>query len=83
MKAKVITTGANHAETQNLKGWCLNSTDAVLRLRKKIVTGDIIALVNCAVAGAAIQVLPEALASEEGTYVELVSGTLTEGYLWY
>ena len=83
MDATAITTGSNHAAVQNVKGWCLNSTDAVLRLRKELVTGDILAVINCAVAGAAIMYLPEALDAREGCYVELVSGTLTEGLLWH
>lgn len=83
MNAVQITTGSNHAVAQNLKGWCLDSTDAVLRLRKELVTGDVIALIDCGVSGAAVMALPEALDAREGTYVELVSGTLTDGYLWY
>lgn len=78
IKTEVIATGSNHAVVQNLRGWSIQGT-VVLRLRKKNVTGDII----CVIENSQHELFVDILDALEGTYVELVSGTLTEGYLWY
>jgi len=78
VKTVAITDDSNHAIAQNLRGWSIQGT-VVLRLRKKLVTGDVIAIVE----DSGHEMFVDALDAQEGTYVEIVSGTLTEGYLFY
>lgn len=79
VKTKTITGDANHAEVQNLRGWSVVGT-VVLRLRKGgLVTGDPIVLVNNDTDFLAL----DSFDAEGGCYVEVVSGSLTEGYLHY
>lgn len=78
VKSQTITSDSNHAGVQNLRGWSIQGT-VVLRLRKKVVTGDII----CVIEDSQHEMFVDSLDALEGTYVELVSGALTEGYLWY
>jgi hypothetical protein len=78
VKTVDMTTGANHPIAQNLRGWCFQGT-AVLRLRKKLVTGDVIAIIE----DSQSELFADTIDAPEGTYVELVSGTLTEGVLYY
>ena len=78
VKTVAITTGANHPIAQNLRGWSLQGT-VVLRLRAKIVTGDPI----CVIEDSQHVLFADTIDAPEGTYVEVVSCTLTEGYLYY
>lgn len=79
VKTQVITSDSNHASVQNLRGWNVQGT-VVLRLRKGgLVTGDPIAIVNNTDSFMSV----DAIDAVDGCYVEVVSGTLTEGYLYY
>lgn len=78
VKTQVITGGTNHANVQNLRGWSLRGT-VVVRLRKAAVDGDILATID----GDTHDLFPDSIDAEGGTYVEIVSGTLTEGVLYY
>ena len=80
VKTQVITDDSNHANVQNLRGWNIQGT-VVLRLRKGgLVTGDPIAIAsNADPSFMSLDVID----AEGGCYVEVVSGTLTEGYLYY
>jgi len=78
VKTIAITDDSNHAVAQNLRGWSIQGT-VVLRLRKKLVTGDAIAVIQ----NSGHEMFVDAIDASEGTYVEVVSGTLTEGYLFY
>ncbi len=78
VKTQVITGGANHAGVQNLRGWSIQGT-VVLRLRKVDAVGDVIAVIE----NSGHELFGSILDAEGGTYVEVVSGALTEGYLWY
>ena len=74
-----ITTGANHAAVQNLRGWSIRGTTPVIRLRAELVTGQILVTLP----GDDTQLLDDIINAPLGTFVELVSGTLTEGVLYY
>lgn len=79
VKSIPITGGTAHA-VQNLRGWCIQGT-VVLRLRKDgLVTGDPVAIVD---QNAPYFLGVDAIDTSGGCYVEVVSGTLTEGYLFY
>ncbi len=80
MNVQVISEDSTHASVQNLRGWSVSGT-VVLRLRKGgLVTGDPITLID---ATNQQQMLPDVLDADGGCYVEVVSGALTEGYLYY
>lgn len=83
MESTEITANTNHAGVQNLLGWSLRSADAVINFRAKEVTGAILATINCAEAGVHQVELERALDAREGTYVQVVSGTLDGGVLWH
>jgi hypothetical protein len=78
VKTVVMTGDANHAIAQNLRGWCIQGT-VVLRLRKKLVTGDVIGIIE----DSQSELFADTIDAPEGTYVEVVSGALTEGVLYY
>ena len=78
IKTVDLTLGANHGAAQNLRGWSVQGT-VVLRLRKLNVTGAVLAIVE----NSGAEVFSNVVDAQGGTYVELVSGTLTEGILYY
>lgn len=79
MKAQVITGDANHTSVVNLRGWSIVGSTPVLNLRKLNATGDIVATVGAS----GSFVLPSSLDTEGGCWVEVVSGSITTGVLWY
>ena len=80
LKAQVITGDDTHPAVQNLHGWSVTGGTIVFRLRKDgLVTGDIIGYVS----GDSHVVYPIAIDAQGGCFFEIVSGTLTEGVLYY
>ena len=79
VRTQAVTGGTNHGAVQNLRGWSLRGTTLVVRLRKAVVGGAILATI----AGDSHELFPDAIDAEGGTYVEVVSGTLTEGVLYH
>ncbi len=78
VKAQDITIDTNHTNVQNLRGWSLRGT-FVARLRVETVTGQILGTIE----NDDHQLFPDIIGAELGTYVQVVSGTLTEGILYY
>lgn len=78
VEALDVTGNSNHANVQNLRGWSLRGT-FVARLRRAGVTGQILGTVE----NDSHVMYPNSLNAEGGTYVEVVSGAITEGVLYY
>lgn len=76
--AQTITINSNHAGVQNLRGWSLRGT-FVARLRAGGVAGQILATIE----NSSHELYPDIINAAGGTYVEVVSGVLTEGILYY
>jgi hypothetical protein len=78
VNAQTITVDENHAGVQNLRGWSLRGT-FVIRLRAELVTGQILGTIE----NDSHELFPDIIDAPGGTYVEVVSGVLTEGILYY
>ena len=78
VKVQTITGGSNHANVQNLRGWSVRGT-VVLRLRRATVGGQILASTT----NASHELFPEPIDAQGGTFVEVVSGSLDDGVLYY
>ena len=79
VKAQDITAATNHANVQNLRGWSVRGTTLIWRLRVFDGSGQILASVN----GDDTKLFEDIIDAETGTFFEIVSGTLTEGVLYY
>lgn len=79
VEVQTISGGTNHTNVQDVRGWSLRGTTLVVRLRRAAVAGQILATI----AGDSHQLFPDSINAVGGTYVEVVSGTLTEGVLYY
>ncbi|KKM15937.1 hypothetical protein LCGC14_1691010 [marine sediment metagenome] len=79
VKAQDITAATNHANVQNLRGWSVRGSSLIWRLRVLDGSGQILASVN----GDDHQLYPDIIDAETGTFFEVVSGTLTEGVLYF
>jgi hypothetical protein len=79
--SQAITTGSNHATVKRFSGFSLvGSVAGVIRFRQATVGGAIILQTTCP-NGVNTIVFPGAFLTPGGVYVELVSGTFTEGTL--
>ena len=78
VKAVDVTANSNHADVGYLRGWSLRGT-FVARLRAGSVSGQILASVE----NSQSEVFDSAILATGGTYVEVVTGTITEGVLLY
>ncbi len=74
-----IASGTNHAGVQNLRGWSVRGGTIVFRLRAELVSRQNLPTVS----GDSHILYPDIVDAPLGTYFELVSGTLTEGVLYY
>lgn len=79
VRAQTITGGANHAAVQNLRGWSLRGTSPVVNLRKATAGGQILAIIS----GDSHVLYDDVIDATGGTYVEVVSGSLAAGVLYY
>lgn len=77
-RATDVTANSNHAGVQNLRGWSLRGT-FVVRLRAASDTGQILGTIE----NQSHELFGDVIDAPGGTYVEVVSGTLTEGVLYY
>lgn len=83
MKTITITSDANHDVAQNLVGWSIRAdTAAVINLRIEVVGGAIIVPLGLATGISDTRVFSNPISFPAGTYVEVVSGTIT-GTLFY
>lgn len=78
VKPQTITPNSEHAGVGMLRGWSLRGT-FVINLHKAVVGGDIIASIS----NTSYELFPDAILSPGGVYVEVVSGTLTQGTLYF
>lgn len=79
LRVQDVTANSNHASVQNLRGWSIRGTGFVINLRAKTATGAILATL----AADSNVLYDEPLPAVEGTYVEVVSGTLSAGVLYH
>lgn len=78
VKVQTITGGQNHPNVQNLRGWSVRGT-VVMRLRRGAVDGQVLASTT----NASHEMFPEPIDAAGGTFVEVVSGSIDDGVLYY
>lgn len=78
VKHQTITVNNNHANVGMLRGWSLRGT-FVINFREAVVGGDIIGSVS----NTSYEMFGDAIIADGGVYVEVVSGSLTQGTLYY
>jgi hypothetical protein len=86
MTPATITANSNHATVERLSGFSIREnagTPAVasLNLRKLSVSGQILFVLELAANESASIMIPEAVSSEGGVYVQVIGGAI-EGVLW-
>lgn len=78
MNAQPISSNANHPGAQNVIGWSIRAdTAAVVNLRIEVVGGAIVIPLGIPVGVSDTQVFDNSIDFPAGTYVEVVSGTIT------